>query len=669
MTSSAARIRSLLLAFAPIADTWFKEKSPQLAEDFAFMQRFMSKHNLYNASWEKFQQLGRHLRVFKAHPLTYKQALAHPQHTLSKYRQSFTSLFHGHESWPDRIDSFVEEIKGFHLVSVSEILSLSYPGLFFSYYRRNQKVVEGLGLNIEQVRGMSPGEKYLSFCKTLLPLGDLYIKLVGKRSGLPLNLELDQFLLFASAQMEESLLEDLSELDNNEPSPMPWPQFWQYKANMKGVDAESCLQNDLIAAMPIDFHEIKKAKAGDLIVLHDDRSHAKGIGILMRNVHEEANKESPISYPVFWVIRQSLFCGENFFSNRIFTVFSSWEAIQEVYVKENPDWEATFRRLAAGISSAEYLDEDFSYWEVEQEAIEIEETKAVSTYSFDQLANESFHDTELLNSLFKAWSQEQNLILTGPPGVGKSFLAARMAWAKTREKNSKRVSRIQFHASYSYEDFILGYRPDGLGNFKLLPGIFYQFCQQAQQNPNQDWVFIIEEINRANLSSVFGELLFLLEKDKRGKAHATPLPYQDESYRSIFVPQNVWLIGTMNKADRSLAPIDYAWRRRFVFAELVPELGKKFQSYLFSLGLPPELITHICASLSKVNQEITKQEFSLGKHYQIGHSYLMPEQKTITDYAAWWQSIIRFRLLPLLESYFPGDSDKVSHLLQILSYP
>ncbi|GHV36835.1 hypothetical protein FACS1894187_12170 [Synergistales bacterium] len=159
------------------------------------------------------------------------------------------------------------------------------------------------------------------------------------------------------------------------------------------------------------------------------------------------------------------------------------------------------------------------------------------------------------------------MILQGAPGVGKTFAAKRLAFSIIGKEDDRRVKIVQFHQSYSYEDFVMGYRPDGRG-FCLAEGPFYQFCKIAEKDDDdRPYFFIIDEINRGNLSKIFGELLMLIENDKRGEKNALRLLYKDEDF---FVPENVHIIGMMNTADRSLAMIDYALRRRFVFFDMEP---------------------------------------------------------------------------------------------------
>ncbi len=237
----------------------------------------------------------------------------------------------------------------------------------------------------------------------------------------------------------------------------------------------------------------------------------------------------------------------------------------------------------------------------------------VDIYNKDDFLNEVYMSEKHYESLKDILHDKKNIILQGAPGVGKTFAARRLAWSIMGEKDDSRIEFIQFHQNYSYEDFIMGYRPVKNG-FELKYGIFYRFCQKAANQPNKKFFFIIDEINRGNMSKIFGESLMLIEKDYRGMK--TTLAYNGLSFS---VPKNLYIIGMMNTADRSLAMIDYALRRRFSFFEMEPGFDSKgFINYQNNLN--SEILNELIYKIKKLNHEISLDK-SLGKGFCIGHSY------------------------------------------------
>ena len=276
-------------------------------------------------------------------------------------------------------------------------------------------------------------------------------------------------------------------------------------------------------------------------------------------------------------------------------------------------------------------------------------------YTKEDFLNEVYMTEEKYNILASVIKNKKNIILQGAPGVGKTFAARRLAYSLMEEKDDERIEFVQFHQNYSYEDFMLGYRPDDEG-FILKEGIFYRFCKVASENPDENYYFIIDEINRGNLSKIFGELLMLIEKEYRGTE--ITLSYNGESF---FVPDNLYIIGMMNTADRSLAMIDYALRRRFSFFEMEP--GFDTDGFIkYQNGLASETFDELIMKIKDLNTEISNDK-SLGKGFCIGHSYFCNKNICSDE---WLQEVVDYDIIPMLSEYWFDDSDKLKKWENIL---
>ena len=276
------------------------------------------------------------------------------------------------------------------------------------------------------------------------------------------------------------------------------------------------------------------------------------------------------------------------------------------------------------------------------------------SYNAEKFLSEVYMSKEKYATLNNLLIRKKNLILLGAPGVGKTFAAERLAYSMMGEKDKSRVLVVQFHQSYSYEDFIMGYRPTEQG-FSLSKGPFYQFCKEAEPD-DRPYFFIIDEINRGNLSKVFGELLMLIENDKRGKE--LRLLYSDEQFS---VPENVYIIGMMNTADRSLAMIDYALRRRFAFYEFEPAFESEgFKKYQTSIGNVK--FNRLIETVVAMNTVIAEDD-SLGNGFRIGHSYFSSRLEVDVE---WLSEIVEYELVPLIKEYWFDEPSKVEHWINKL---
>ena len=409
------------------------------------------------------------------------------------------------------------------------------------------------------------------------------------------------------------------------------PKIWSFSDTPVGEVMSYSLYNENGNKRRI-FQNFLDAKAGDMIIGYEATPVLKIVAIARVTAEQDGEKlyfekveglASPIDYQT---LRE---CPElermEFFQNPQGSLFKltrgEYDFIMDIIRDENP---------------------------VQQEA-------ANDPYTSEDFLREVYMTSADYTKIQAVLRNKKNIILQGAPGVGKTFAAKRLALSMMGEIDESRVEFVQFHQNYSYEDFVMGYKPVEDG-FELRNGIFYRFCQRAANQPDKDFFFIIDEINRGNMSKIFGELLMLIERDYRG-TKAT-LAYNGLPFS---VPKNLYIIGMMNTADRSLAMIDYALRRRFSFFDMEPGFDSEgFRQYQASLN--NETLNALVERVKDLNKEIAADK-SLGKGFCIGHSYFCG-QDTCTD--EWLDSIVNYDILPMLSEYWFDDTAKLQRWENIL---
>ena len=379
-------------------------------------------------------------------------------------------------------------------------------------------------------------------------------------------------------------------------------------------------KNDILAA----WQFVSEMKPGDVIFAKKGRSEIIGRGVVTGEyVYDEEWTQFPHIRKVDWT----------HVGNRNIDRTLALKTLTDV----------TFDQELVKRIETSFLDSD--------DSVDIEEATVVfPEYSAEEFLKSVYMDRDQYNAIVGLLKTKKNIILQGAPGVGKTFVAKRLAYSMMGIKDVSRVKLVQFHQSYSYEDFIEGYRPSGAG-FELVKGAFYSFCKKAAEDEENDYFFIIDEINRGNLSKICGELFMLIESDKRGSE--LQLLYSRELF---YVPRNVHIIGMMNTADRSLAMLDYALRRRFAFVELRPAFDSDgFLEYCAGLDNPK--FKDLVRVVKSLNLAISEDE-SLGEGFCIGHSYfcnMKPENCTDVALA----SIVDYELVPMLKEYWFDEPDNV----------
>lgn len=409
------------------------------------------------------------------------------------------------------------------------------------------------------------------------------------------------------------------------------PRIWSFANVTVGEVQNYTLYNESGNKRRI-FQNFLDVKVGDMVVCYESAPQKKIVGLAQITFENDGEKisfekieslTSPINYATLkeCVELESM----EFFKNPNGSLFKltkeEYDFIMDLIREENP--------IAQKVELEKYTKDDF--------------------------LSEVYMTEEKYDTLAHLLKSKKNVILQGAPGVGKTFAAKRLAYSLIGEKDESKVQFVQFHQNYSYEDFIMGYKPAG-ETFELKNGIFYTFCQKASNIPDKDFFFIIDEINRGNMSKIFGELMMLIEKDYRG-TKAT-LAYNGLPFN---VPKNVYIIGMMNTADRSLAMIDYALRRRFSFFEVEP--GFRSDGFkVYQMAFENDTFNVLIDRIVELNKEIAT-DGSLGSGFCIGHSYFCG-QKNCTD--EWMREVVEYDIIPMLNEYWFDDKSKVQRWENIL---
>ena len=286
-------------------------------------------------------------------------------------------------------------------------------------------------------------------------------------------------------------------------------------------------------------------------------------------------------------------------------------------------------------------------------------TAEPNQYAVEDIVDDGcFVDQQRISNILDRLRSKKNLILQGPPGTGKTWLAKRLAWVLVGRKDANRVRAVQFHPNLSYEDFVRGWRPSSEGKLDLVDGPFLEMVKAAEEDRNSAYVLVVEEINRGNPAQILGEILTLLEADKRSPDNALELTYRHKGEQGIYLPPNLHVVGTMNIADRSLALVDLALRRRFAFIDLKPEIGERWKAWVREqCGFDDAILSDIQERMSSLN-EIIEADPKLGRQFQIGHSYVTPPPGVETDPGTWYRDVVESEIGPLLDEYWFDEPSK-----------
>lgn len=504
--------------------------------------------------------------------------------------------------------------------------------------------------NEKSIKNVPDGEQYLSLCD--MANGQLQ---KGKYNfnNIP-ELSYQAWLVSEQVNQENKKLEENSAIVDEDTNAV---HYWLYSPGKNAGYWEEFYKKGIMA--------IGWGAIGDLSKFEDKNQMKE----TMRTTYEQSDRSYKNDAHAAWQFAKEIKVGDVIFVKQGMHQIIGRGVVESEYLfdKNQPEdfnnvrrvkwthkgeWkhpgQAVLKTLTDITPYTDYIEKLNALFAEENEDEIEDRTIVYPPYTADDFLREVYMSENDYNTLVDIVHEKKNVILQGAPGVGKTYAAKRLAYSMMGVQDSERVMMIQFHQSYSYEDFIMGYRPTETGGFKLNEGPFYKFCKLAEGDSENDYFFIIDEINRGNLSKIFGELFMLVEKDKRSKVKLQLL-YSNEKFA---VPNNVYIIGMMNTADRSLALLDYALRRRFAFFEMQPGFNTEgFIQYRTELNNPK--FDKLIGAIETLNAAITA-DTTLGEGFRIGHSYFCNVKQSTN-----LSNIVEYEIIPLLKEYWFDEPTKV----------